>query len=100
MEQNPSLIFSEHWSIYQKIILQNYMYHAEFANKTATVFKKLPSKKLHILDMGCGDVIPLLPVLKQVQVASYAGYDLSSLALQLASQHLTAQNFPYTLREG
>src|SRR4030095_16499296 len=100
MEQNPALIFSEHWSIDQKIILHNYMHHAEFANKTATVFKKLSSKKLHILDIGCGDAIPLLPVLQQVQVASYTVYDLSSSALQLASAHLTAHNFSYTFGEG
>src|SRR3954468_10509203 len=100
MEQNPGLIFSEHWSIYQKIILRNYMHHAEFSSKAATVFKKLSLKKLHILDMGCGDVIPLLPILQQVQIASYTGYDLSSSALQLASAHLAAQNFSYTLREG
>jgi ubiquinone/menaquinone biosynthesis C-methylase UbiE len=100
MEQNPALIFSQHWSIYQKVILHNYMHHAEFVNKTATVFKKLSSKKLHILDIGCGDAIPLLPVLQQVQVASYTGYDLSSSALQLASAHLTAHNFSYTFREG
>jgi 2-polyprenyl-3-methyl-5-hydroxy-6-metoxy-1,4-benzoquinol methylase len=100
MEQNSALIFSENWSIYQKIILHNYMHHAEFANKAAAVFEKFSSKKLHILDMGCGDVIPLLLVLQQVQIESYTGYDLSSSALQLASMHLAAQNFAYTLREG
>src|SRR3954470_18759492 len=99
MEQNSALIFSENWSIYQKIILHNYMHHAEFANKADAVFKKFSSKKLYILDMGCDDVIPLLQVLQQVQIESYTGYDLSSSALQLASMHLAAQNFAYTLRE-
>src|SRR5690242_5118207 len=100
MEQNPALIFAEHWSIYQKIILHNYMHHSEFAQKTALVYKKLSSRKLHILDMGCGDVVPLLPILKQVSVASYTGYDLSAPALQVASMHLSNENFYYALREG
>ena len=76
------------------------MHHAEFATKTADVFRQLPKKNLHLLDIGCGDVITLLPVLHQVPVSSYTGYDLSSSALQLASLNLNAQNFSSVLMEG
>jgi len=100
MEQNSAQVFSENWSIYQKMILHNYMHHAEFANKTANVFAELPQKKLHILDIGCGDVMALLPVLQQTSVASYTGYDLSSFALQQAAVNLKAQNFSSVLRQG
>ena len=100
MEQNSARVFSEHWSIYQKMILHNYMHHEEFAGKTADVFRELPKKNLHILDIGCGDAVTLLPVLQQVPVASYTGYDLSSSALRLAAAHLNAHNFSSVLREG
>jgi 2-polyprenyl-3-methyl-5-hydroxy-6-metoxy-1,4-benzoquinol methylase len=99
MLQNAALIFSQHWSIYQKIILHNYMHHAELGKKTAAVFREFP-QKLRILDIGCGDAAALLPVLRETLIASYTGYDLSSSALQLAAAHLTAQHFPHALKEG
>jgi tRNA1(Val) A37 N6-methylase TrmN6 len=64
MLQNAALIFSQHWSIYQKIILHNYMHHAELGKKTAAVFREFP-QKLRILDIGCGDAAALLPVYKK-----------------------------------
>jgi len=100
MEQNPAKVFSENWSIYQKMIFHNYMHHAEFAGKTAALFETLSQKNLHILDIGCGDVAPLLPVLQQAHVASYTGYDLSTAGLQLAAEHLKAHSFSSALKNG
>ncbi|MEO6330599.1 MAG: class I SAM-dependent methyltransferase [Ginsengibacter sp.] len=100
MEQNSARVFSEHWSIYQKIILHNYMNHEEFACKVFDLFTKLPEKNLHILDIGCGDAATLLPVLQQFPVSSYTGYDLSSPPLQLAAAHLMHHNFSPVLKQG
>ncbi len=100
MEQNSALVFSEHWSIYQKLVLHNYMHHAAFAEKTTLVFKQFRQKDLHILDIGCGDAVTLLPALQQASVTSYTGYDLSAAALQLASEHLSTENFSTALKEG
>lgn len=100
MEQSSAQIFSENWSTYQKLILHNYMHHAEFASKTVDVFKGLPKKDIHLLDIGCGDVIALLPVLQKFPIASYTGYDLSPFALNMAAAHLNEQSFSSVLRKG
>jgi ubiquinone/menaquinone biosynthesis C-methylase UbiE len=100
MVQNPALIFSQHWNIYQKIIAHNYMRHAELGKKTAFIVNQYPQKKLHILDIGCGDASALLSVLQPTVIASYTGFDLSSATLQLAAEKLTAQNVPHALKEG
>lgn len=100
MQQNSAGVFSENWSIYQKIIRFDYMHHAVFAKNTADVVNGLAGKNLQLLDIGCGDAVPLLPILQGVSVASYTGYDLSASALQLASLHLRPLNFPLALKEG
>ena len=78
MKQNSAQVFSEHWSIYQKLILHNYMHHAEFQEKTSAVFKQFHREDLYILDIGCGDAATLLPVLQKAAITSYTGYDLSA----------------------
>ena len=101
MEQNSAKVFSENWNIYKKVVQYNYMHHAEFANKTAAVFRTLMVKKsLRILDIGCGDASVLLPNIKRFSGISYTGYDLSSAALQLAAQHLEREKIPVALKEG
>jgi len=100
MEPNSAQVFSEHWSIYQKVILHNYMHHAEFQQKTSAVFKQFLKRDLHILDIGCGDAATLLPVLQKAAIISYTGYDLSASALELANKHLSSQSFSATLKEG
>jgi len=100
MEQNSALVFSEHWSIYQKVILHNYMHHAEFAKKTAAVFVALNKKAVPILDIGCGDAVTLTPLLQKISITSYTGYDLSSSALELAAENLSKENFAIVLKEG
>jgi ubiquinone/menaquinone biosynthesis C-methylase UbiE len=100
MEQNSAQIFSENWSIYQKIMSHNYMHHAEFAEETAGVFNSLIRKNLHLLDVGCGDVIGLLPALQKASIGFYTGYDLSLYALQVAATRLSSQNFSFALKEG
>ncbi|HYK46334.1 MAG TPA: class I SAM-dependent methyltransferase [Parafilimonas sp.] len=100
MEQSSVRVFSNNWNIYEKIRHANYMHHAEFATQTADALKSFNGKHLHILDIGCGDAKALLPVLEQVTVASYTGYDLSPNTLQLAEGHLTGRNFGYSLQQG
>ena len=100
MEQNSVRVFSNNWNIYEKIRNANYMHHAEFATETAGALKRFDRKGLDILDIGCGDAKALLPVLEQVVVASYTGYDLSPNTLQLAEGHLNGRKFEYSLEQG
>jgi len=76
------------------------MHHAEFQGKTSAVFKQFYKGDLHILDIGCGDVATLLPVLQKAAIVSYTGYDLSASALELADEHLSKESFATTLKEG
>lgn len=100
MEQHSAQIFSDNWNIFQKIIQNDYMHHSEFAAETAAVLNDFQGKWLHMLDIGCGDAAALLTVMRNVNVASYTGYDLSSAMLELAKAHLDAQHIPSVLRQG
>lgn len=60
MSQNSAQVFSENWSIYKKIMQCNYMHHAEFSSHTSTIFSEMKQQLLQVLDMGCGDALPVL----------------------------------------
>ncbi len=91
MQQQTASVFATHWNIYQKIIVHNYMLHAEFAGQTALAFKKLDTAQpLKVLDLGCGDAHQIAEQLKLQPVDSYTGYDLSAVALQHAKRNLTS----------
>ncbi len=86
---HPS-IFTQHWYTYQKLIKENYMLHSQWEQlTTATLRKHFSTLPFHLLDLGCGDALPLLPCLKGQPMISYTGVDLSGPALDLARKHLS-----------
>lgn len=101
MQQTATQLFTNNWTVYQKIVNQNYMFHREFAAKGISAFKKL--KKLapfHVLDLGCGDAQLISEQLKGFEVDLFTGYDLSATALAIAAKNLEENNIDYELCQG
>jgi ubiquinone/menaquinone biosynthesis C-methylase UbiE len=99
MQTNSAQVFSDNWIIYQKIIDNNYMHHAELGELTNKIFSGF-HKPLHVLDIGCGDAETLLPILKKVNIEHYTGYDLSEHVLELANSNLDKEKVTHTLKQG
>ena len=78
----------EEWQVYEKLLILDYMDHrAFFARLQAEVqgrFQRPPA----ILDLGCGDLTPILPMLAQAPVQRYVGIDESDVALAIAASRL------------
>lgn len=98
VSQEP--IFQQQWSTYQKLVKENYMLHSQWEKLTCAVFQKYYSTTpFEMLDLGCGDALPILPCLKEQPLISYTGVDLSAPALQLAKLHLGAVSGVIELHE-
>ena len=76
------------------------MHHTEFSNHTSAIFNEIKTQPLQVLDIGCGDALPLLPHLLSHGKINYTGYDLSGPALQIAAANLSAISGNKTLKEG
>ena len=78
----------EEWQIYEKLLIHDYMNHrAFFARLQAEAqgrFRRPPA----ILDLGCGDLTPILPMLAGMPVRRYVGIDESDVALAIAATRL------------
>jgi cyclopropane fatty-acyl-phospholipid synthase-like methyltransferase len=90
---DPTQIFIRNWEIYQKIIRQNYMKHNELAAHSQVYFNQLSLKQpIKLLDIGCGDAHQISKQLKDLNLSSYTGYDLSAQAIEFAKQNVENLN--------
>ncbi len=85
---NSTTIFENSWSVYQLLIEENYMHHAELRSLLDSSFKNFATKleALRILDLGCGDGEPICSLLKPYNISSYIGLDLAQPALNIAAE--------------
>lgn len=97
---NPAKVFSEKWDVYTKLVQGNYLHHADFSEKTKEIFSRVQYHSIRILDLGCGDGLPVLPHLQKFEQADYTGYDLSAPALYAAAINLSKIPGTITLKEG
>lgn len=90
---DPTQIFIRNWEIYQKIIRENYMKHNELAAHSQVHLNRLSLQQpIKILDIGCGDAHQISKQLKDLNLSSYTGYDLSAQAIQFAKQNIGKLN--------
>lgn len=86
---DPSQIFIRNWEMYQKAISANYMKHQELgaiSQKHLLQFNQ--DAPLRVLDIGCGDAHQITEQLKELNVSSYTGFDLSEQAIAIAATKL------------
>lgn len=92
--------FFEEWQIYAKLLTHDYMDHRAFFDRLRTEILTRFKRPIAILDLGCGDLTPVLPLLKSIPVEHYTGIDESEAALALAENHLAPLGTPYRLVKG
>ncbi len=90
----------EEWQIYEKLLIHDYMDHRAFFNRLKAEILARFKRPVAILDLGCGDLSPILPMLENVPVQRYVGIDESGVALALAARRLEQLSVPRRLVKG
>ncbi len=94
-------LFDKSWNVYKKIVKADFMHHNLFMRLSAEEIRKIDSKNpISILDIGCGDASPFIPLLEIRPVASYTGYDLSEVAIGYSKKNLESAGIPIELKTG
>jgi ubiquinone/menaquinone biosynthesis C-methylase UbiE len=92
-------LFDE-WHAYQKLLEHDYMYHVAFFTRLKHEIQARFTVPIAILDLGCGDGSPILPLLEELDVGEYCGVDQSETALSIAETNLASLDIPYRLCPG
>jgi cyclopropane fatty-acyl-phospholipid synthase-like methyltransferase len=98
--------FERQWTSYRAIVEHDLMEHRAVAEATATAIqawfdaRPATAPPPHLLDLGCGDLALLAPLLQRLPLASYTGLDLTPAVLPLAQQALGSVPFPSHWVEG
>ncbi len=92
-------LFDE-WRAYQKLLEHDYMYHDAFFSRLKLEIQEQFHGPIALLDLGCGDVSPIRPILEDLDVSLYCGADQSATALSKAEANLVSLEFPTRLYPG
>ncbi len=90
----------EEWRVYEKLLIHDYMDHRSFFGQLQQQVQQKFQRPISVLDLGCGDIAPILPLLQSVALKRYAGIDESAGALAIAQQRLAELELPGQLIEG
>ena len=78
----------EEWQVYEKLLVHDYMDHRAFFGRLQAEIQARFSRPVAVLDLGCGDLAPILGLLESVPLRRYVGVDESDVALSLARRRL------------
>jgi len=92
-------LFDE-WRAYQKLLEHDYMYHVAFFSRLQHEIQKRFNGPIAVLDLGCGDVSPIRPMLEDLDISLYCGIDQSETALSKAEANLASLDIPSRLYPG
>ncbi|MDZ4728478.1 MAG: class I SAM-dependent methyltransferase [Xanthomonadales bacterium] len=93
-------IIFEEWRVYEKLLIHDYMDHRAFFGRLQRQISSQYQRPIRILDLGCGDLTPILPLLQAVPLSRYVGIDESNGALTIANQRLNELGIPGELIHG
>jgi SAM-dependent methyltransferase len=94
--RDASDLFQKEWSIYRKMVDNNYLFHAEACLWLHEILAKRASP-FHMLDIACGDAGTTVKALEGTSITKYTGVDLSFPALEIARNNLHVLNCPVEL---
>lgn len=93
--------FFDNWSIYDKVLAHNYMYHGDiYRDVQHFITSHYADRPFALFDLGCGSALHLAHALKNSPICRYRGYDLSDLALAQAARNLAGLGCPIELHQG
>ena len=85
--------FFNEWSIYQKVLKNNYMFHEEVYGAVQKLLaERLQGWTFSLLDLGCGDASYIARALVGTTIRQYTGFDLSDTAIAIAKRNLGPLN--------
>jgi tRNA (cmo5U34)-methyltransferase len=90
----------EEWRVYEKLLIHDYMDHKTFFGRLQEHVSQHFRHPLRVLDLGCGDLTPILPLLQSIPLQAYVGIDESAGALAIAAQKLAEHGLPGELVHG
>lgn len=98
--------FERQWSSYRAIVEHDLMEHRAVAEATASAIddwltaRPAGAAAPQLVDLGCGDLALLAPLLQRLPLGSYTGLDLAAVVLPLARQSLGPVPYATHWREG
>jgi ubiquinone/menaquinone biosynthesis C-methylase UbiE len=94
-------LFDTSWNIYKKVVAADFMHHKLFTQLAAEEIRNIDNEHpIAILDIGCGDASPFIPLLDIRYVAVYTGYDFSEVAIAYSRSNLSETNISFELKTG
>lgn len=99
-------LFERQWSSYRAVVSHNLMEHRELAAATAAALEGWLARRpagappARMMDLGCGDLALLPPLLQRLPLASYCGLDQAPVVLPLAERALGPVPYPTQWLEG
>jgi SAM-dependent methyltransferase len=93
-------LFEQQWSIYRRVVEADLMEHTALTAATAAALRRWlkvrrAGARLPVcIDLGCGDLALLPPLLRQLPLGTYHGLDLSASVLELAARAVATAPFP------
>ena len=87
-------LFLQHWATYRRLLGCNYMEHRQVAEAVGRELEAWLAQRPaaaaapDLVDLGCGDLALLPPLLRRLPLASYMGLDLTPAVLPLAREAL------------
>ena len=99
-------LFDRQWSSYRAIVEHDLMEHGPVAGATAEAIDSWLAARTpaapapELVDLGCGDLARLAPLLRRLPLAGYTGVDLAAVVLPLAERNLGAVPYLTRWRQG
>ena len=98
--------FDRQWSSYRAIVEHNLMEHRQVAEATGAAIDTWLAARPSgapapaMVDLGCGDLALLAPLLRRLPLGHYTGLDLAAVVLPLARKALGSVPYPSQWLEG
>ncbi|MFS6827166.1 class I SAM-dependent methyltransferase [Cyanobium sp. ATX-6F1] len=98
--------FSQQWATYRAVVSHDLMEHRAVAHATANALegwlaqRPVAAPPPAMVDLGCGDLAQLAPVLRRLPLGGYTGLDLTAAVLPLAETALGPMPYPCAWQEG
>ena len=107
LDQDGSMdFFAVQWASYRAVVENDLMEHQAVATATAGALEDWLAARAdgaaapRMVDLGCGDLALLAPLLKRLPLGTYTGLDLTPQVLPLAKKALGDVPFPSQWIEG
>ncbi len=97
--------FDRQWSTYRRVVDHDLMEHQALSAATTAAIegwlaqRPQGSSPPQMVDLGCGDLALLAPLLRRLPLGSYLGLDLSAPVLPRAAAQLQGVPYPCAWRE-